>query len=47
MRTRLLLLVGSLAVTTSAFAADGDAPARSCFADFKPMTGDVGAGPFP
>ena len=47
MRTRLLLLVGSLAVTTSAFAADGDAPARSCFADFKPMTGDVGAGTLP
>ncbi|WP_158219767.1 alkaline phosphatase PhoX [Ideonella sp. A 288] len=46
MMFRSILLAGGLAVAASA-QADNDKSARSCFADFTPMVGDVGAGTLP
>jgi uncharacterized protein len=48
MKMRMTLLAATVALATSpAFASDDDDDAKSCFADFKPLTGDVGEASLP
>jgi uncharacterized protein len=48
MYTRMTLLAASLALAAMPALASDDADhAKSCFADFKPMTGDVGEATLP